>query len=607
MRVVQCSCYLYINDCSGENLGWDVKFGDFNGDSWMDIIVSGDEYADNGSNNEGGRSIAFYNTQTYPYFDSIPDWSYISTKSYCSVGESIDTADINNDGYYDAIIGASRCGEVYIFHGSSTGLSTNIDTTLITDRIPSSLSSFGENVVNLGDVNGDDIDDILISDSSWIPTGADQYDDWGRIYVYYGSNSGISSSNVWKYPNDNPGTDFNDIQFGHSVDCIGDINGDNLNDFAVTTGDNSNLYIFLGNTDGISDSVSKIIILDNSDYYVKRLGDINNDGFDDFITDENTYSIYFGSTDIESISVFTDFDGLPTPSHAYGFWVTSFVSIESNHSSLIVIGDYLSGTVQGITDYSCIQQTAVSTTDTNNDNETGENDDNGSGSNGNGLEWYIILIIVLGTLLCFCCLCYIGMNCDSIMNKIGDKMSNDNSNSFSWQSRIMTLIAEIVDSIDMITDFLFLISLYKTIYFWISLISMCLAVLIWIIRFISGIYGILVNPNELRKYLAVLPIMSGFVFWFKPKTTTGPVDIEMLELIILGYRAKYLLLQKVVEDLPQLFIAIIYTLLHQKTTIAYIKMSIAIMSLLFGARGVVKGILKNEKTTEAHMTQMTTY
>ena len=62
---------------------------------------------------------------------------------------------------------------------------------------------------------------------------------------------------MWKYPSDYPDEEFDGIEFGYSADCIGDINGDNLNDFAVTSNDNSCLYIFLGNSNGI-----KILHLD---------------------------------------------------------------------------------------------------------------------------------------------------------------------------------------------------------------------------------------------------------------------------------------------------------------------------------------------------------
>ncbi len=118
------------------------------------------------------------------------------------------------DGYY-----------IYVFYGSAVGLNTNC-----------TLKTANDLLLGLGDVNGDTYDDVLIT--MW---------KYSRIYVYYGNPLGFSTNNMWTYSTNNGRTNDPPV-----VSMLGDINGDNLNDFAVLSPEIyddacKNIYIFLGN------------------------------------------------------------------------------------------------------------------------------------------------------------------------------------------------------------------------------------------------------------------------------------------------------------------------------------------------------------------------
>ena len=107
-------------------------------------------------------------------------------------GYSVSTAgDVNWDGYSDVIVGAygydngeSNEGRAFVYHGSSTGLSTTLDWTGESNQAN---ACFGISVSTAGDVNGDGYSDVIV--------GANGYDNGetneGCAFVYYGIASGI--------------------------------------------------------------------------------------------------------------------------------------------------------------------------------------------------------------------------------------------------------------------------------------------------------------------------------------------------------------------------------------------------------------------------------
>ncbi len=269
--------------------------GDINGDGFSEVVV-------------GAYAISAFTGSAYLYYggmnmDTISDLTFTGEAASNFFGQSVAGAgDVNGDGYSDLLIGASlysgSTGRAYIYYGG--GSPDNVADVTFTGEATG--NNFGRGVSGAGDVNGDGYSDILI--------GAQSYNgSRGRAYLYYG---GVSMNN------------FSDMilngeaannYYGFSVTGGGDINGDGYKDFIVGAyGVNSNkgkVYIYKNALTGsdipdlavYGESMSE---LGNS---VSDAGDLNGDGFDDYIIGAWTYGnfatgrvyIFFGSANPDTI------------------------------------------------------------------------------------------------------------------------------------------------------------------------------------------------------------------------------------------------------------------------------------------------------------------
>ena len=227
---------------------------------------------------------------------STPDWMKSGDFGYGDeFGYSVaDAGDINHDGYSDVIIGSpsyygylTGAGRASVFYGSPSGLSTNVGWTF---DGPDANAKFGYSVCGAGDVNGDNYDDVII--------GAPYYSNGqtkeGRVYVFYGSNTGLSTSPAWVYE-----TNKEFAEAGYSVSKAGDFNHDGYDDIIIGSPGYGNdffnaqgrVFIFHGSSIAISSAPDNTFknMLDGYTGFgssVSCAGDINNDGFSDVIIGE---------------------------------------------------------------------------------------------------------------------------------------------------------------------------------------------------------------------------------------------------------------------------------------------------------------------------------
>ncbi len=216
------------------------------------------------------------------------DDTVLHTETFDEVTKVGINRDINGDGFDDQAIGAAFGGvpTVYIFYGSSTGISDIPGTTLT----GVAGTQFGYAVASAGDLNGDGFGDIVVGANA--STGNS-----GAAYVYYGSAEGIAdvdsdSADVSLSIAGTPATSF----FGYSVNSAGDLNGDGIDELVVgaikveINGiDDGSAYVYYGSTEGISNVPSVTLTPTNSNgdanfgVSVNTAGDINGDGYGDLV------------------------------------------------------------------------------------------------------------------------------------------------------------------------------------------------------------------------------------------------------------------------------------------------------------------------------------
>ncbi|WP_289665489.1 HYR domain-containing protein [Flavobacterium panacagri] len=212
--------------------------------------------------------------------------------------------DINADGIQDFIIG-SRDEGCYVIFGTSTGFPPNVNLEYldgsngfkIFDDVLNITSQLSYDVSGAGDINGDGIDDLMLSDRRI--ANATKYFA-GCVYVIFGKKtpftaklplSSLNGSNGFKIS----GNTYNEF-LGTAITNIGDFNNDSYSDIAILsdnegTGGIKKCYIVFGrnaafpasiNIDDLTNS-SSLIIEGDVGKTIEAPGDINGDGIPDII------------------------------------------------------------------------------------------------------------------------------------------------------------------------------------------------------------------------------------------------------------------------------------------------------------------------------------
>jgi hypothetical protein len=274
---------------------------------YADLVVGAPDY--NNGVSKAGAAMVFYGSATG--LPLSPSWSYVSPQREANLGNAVaGGGDLDGNGYDDLIVAArwysdtlSKEGVVLVFYSSPAGLPASPHLVLAGGQAGATL---GNGVAGGGDVNGDGYADLL--------AGAPLYDygqtDVGAVFLYLGGPLGLNPTPSWTAYGEAGGA-----WFGAAVTLAGDTNNDGYDDFVVgAPGDayrvlSGRLYVYYGSPTGPGPLPGAVMtvsqILSGLGTSLARIGDVNNDGYDDLLAGayrleddhraEGAALLYFGS------------------------------------------------------------------------------------------------------------------------------------------------------------------------------------------------------------------------------------------------------------------------------------------------------------------------
>ena len=327
--------------------GYSVSGGsDINNDGIDDVVIGSP-----GSNNVFviyGSSIPFPSTFDVPaYLDGNTGFTITGS---LTTGISVSSlGDINNDTHNDLIIGCYSSNTVYVLFGGNNSYPSTINLPsylngnngfIITGELGT-----GYYVNNYPDINGDGINDILIS--AYLSN---------RSYVIYGRNTYPLTISLPSYLDGNTGFT---IQTNEGrpfiIKGIGDINNDYKSDFLIGIPESNIAYVFFGYSNNSLNQSSSL-----SQNPISSLSQSQSS-----ISSNNFNTLSYSNFNSLSLNSYNSIS-----SNENSFITQSSISIQSSYNSIQTQNSYNSISIQN--SYNSIQtQSFLTLTTINNQNIIG--------------------------------------------------------------------------------------------------------------------------------------------------------------------------------------------------------------------------------------------
>ena len=189
--------------------------GDVNGDGYVDLVA--------GAANTPGTAYVFRGTAGGP--TAASPYVLVGPASCTQFGYSIDTGDVDRDGYADIAIGCgpgAALGGVYLYRSSAAGPPATASQELVNPQ--GGGQAFCR--VSIGDIDGDGYDDLIAGAyNNEVTANLNE----GVSYLYRSNMGPLTAPTTLESPTHEAGG-----QFGSSVDFNHDFNGDGRADLAIS-------------------------------------------------------------------------------------------------------------------------------------------------------------------------------------------------------------------------------------------------------------------------------------------------------------------------------------------------------------------------------------
>ena len=242
-------------------LGYALGVGDFDGDGYGDILASA-PFDSDGDPSSGFVMVYFGRDNSTAGTPTSVQLMGPGTAEGANFGASIvGLGDVDGDGADDFAVGAPVANVVFVFSGDPARKFKSVPTQLTIAG-----ASIGGQVAAPGDVNGDGLADLIVTDTT------------GKIYVFFGSPTGIQTKPGWTIS-------------GASSSPIGSL-GDNGGGYAAFTAGLTTIDAFIGSASPPATSTSAQAVgtfafpLDQIGGNVWT-GDLDGDGIPELVTTRN--------------------------------------------------------------------------------------------------------------------------------------------------------------------------------------------------------------------------------------------------------------------------------------------------------------------------------
>lgn len=320
-----------INGFILKGLEQDSRFGDvvssaadLNGDGLADLIIGAKDADPNNKESAGKVYVIFGKNTSFAGFslsnlDGTNGFVINGTNAGDKLGSAIASADLNNDGLSDLIIGAnsadangiSNTGKTYVVFGRTSGYNSSFNLSTLNGTNGFAINGVnsgdfsGSSVSNAGDLNSDGIDDLVIGANFADTNGISNT---GRSYVVFGKSGGFGANFNLSSLNGSNGFAIaginKDDYSGISVSGAGDLNGDGINDLIIGANradahgrsNSGETYVVFGKSGGFGATLNLANLNGSNGFVIKGInsgdsagsavsnaGDFNGDGIDDLI------------------------------------------------------------------------------------------------------------------------------------------------------------------------------------------------------------------------------------------------------------------------------------------------------------------------------------